>query len=101
MRISSRRGCVVAASGTLPCSVAALRCGSLACVLPLVAAGGKRVQRPGTMRRRGEAAIQAGINGPAPLLVTMSSTLAHALDPAACVRNAERGDLDALAELED
>ena len=51
------------------------------------------------MRRRGEAAIEAGINGP-PLLVTMSSTLAHAPDPAVCVRNAERGDLDALAALE-
>jgi ribosomal protein S18 acetylase RimI-like enzyme len=34
------------------------------------------------------------------LLVTMSSTLAHAPDPAVCVRNAERGDLDALAALE-
>ena len=30
----------------------------------------------------------------------MSSTLAHAPDPAVCVRNAERGDLDALAALE-
>src|SRR6476660_5544384 len=42
MRISSRRGCVVAAKRHFPL----FRCGSLASVLPLVAAGGKRVQSP-------------------------------------------------------
>jgi ribosomal protein S18 acetylase RimI-like enzyme len=34
------------------------------------------------------------------LLVTMSSTLAHAPVPEVCVRKAERGDVDALAALE-
>ena len=52
-----------------------------------------------TMRGRGEAGIEAGINV-LPLLVTMSSTLAHAPVPEVRVRKAERGDLDALAALE-
>ena len=51
------------------------------------------------MRGRGEAGIEAGINV-LPLLVTMSSTLAHAPVPEVCVRKAERGDVDALAALE-
>jgi len=51
------------------------------------------------MRGRGEAGIEAGINV-LPLLVTMSSTLAHAPVPEMCVRKAERGDVDALAALE-
>ena len=51
------------------------------------------------MRGRGEAGIEAGINV-LPLLVTMSSTLAHAPVPEVCVRKAERGDVDALASLE-
>jgi ribosomal protein S18 acetylase RimI-like enzyme len=52
-----------------------------------------------TMRGRGEAGIEAGINV-LPLLVTMSSTLAHAPVPEVCVRKAEHGDVDALAALE-
>ena len=51
------------------------------------------------MRGRGEAGIEAGINV-LPLLVTMSSTLAHAPVPEVCVRKAERRDVDALAALE-
>ncbi len=51
------------------------------------------------MRGRGEAGIEAGINV-LPLLVTMSSTLAHAPVPEVCVRKAEHGDVDALAALE-
>jgi ribosomal protein S18 acetylase RimI-like enzyme len=114
MRIWSRRGHVAAkaalcldrsgslASVLLPAFFCLVVRPPLFRVLPLVAAGGKRVQSPGAMRRRGEAAIEAGINGP-PLPVTMSSTLAQrpgAPDPAVCVRPAGRGDLDALAALE-